>query len=154
MSALPLFVGLAELLPKFHGTTNDMADPIPARALRFWDRNRYSFDRSGRSRNPIRGSVGFTRGLSACGVRSTSEFVSRPPNSLARPSCFCLVSSMCRGRVTRRRTMGTPLSLRIGGHGAADCASEPQRREPLGKGDPGGPGLPLPETKFVRSEGG
>jgi len=98
----------------------------------------HRFVRSGRSRNPTRGSVGFTRGLSSAGARSTSEFVSRPPNSLARPSCIFLVLLIRRGRVTRRGNMGKPLSRAMGGPGAADCASEPQRREPLGKGGPGG----------------
>jgi hypothetical protein len=103
-----------------------------------WDRSHHRFDRSGRSRNPTRGSVGFTRGLSSGGARSTSEFVARTPNSLARPSCIFLVLLMRRSRVTRRGNMGNPLSRGMGGPGAADCASEPQRREPLGKGGPGG----------------
>jgi hypothetical protein len=80
----------------------------------------HRFVRSGRSRNPTRGSVGFTRGLSSAGARSTSEFVSRPPNSLARPSCIFLVLLMRRGRVTRRGNMGKPLSRGMGGPGAAD----------------------------------
>jgi hypothetical protein len=104
----------------------------------FWDRSHHCFDRSGRSRNPTRGSVGFTRGLSSAGARSTSEFVSRPPNSPARRSGIFLVLLMRRGRVTRRGNMGKPLSRGMGGPGATDCACEPRRREPLGKGGPGG----------------
>jgi hypothetical protein len=120
----------------------------------FWDRSHHRFDRSGRSRNPTRGSVGFTRGLSSTGARSTSEFVSRPPNSPAWPSWIFLVLLMRRGRVTRCGNMGKPLSRGMGGPGAADCASEPQRREPLGKGPSrGSPRLPLHETKFFRWEG-
>ena len=101
-------------------------------------RQSHHVDRSGRSRNPTRGSVGLTRGLLASSDRSPPEFVSRPPSSLARPSCIFLVLLMRRGRVTRRGNMGKPLSRGMGGPGAADCASEPQRREPLGKGGPGG----------------
>jgi hypothetical protein len=72
------------------------------------DRSHHRFDRSGRSRNPTRGNVGFTRGLSSAGARSTSELVSRPPKSSAWPSWIFVGLLMRRGRVTRRGNMGNP----------------------------------------------
>ena len=101
-------------------------------------RQSHHVDRSGRSRNPTRGSVGLTRGLLASSDRSPPEFVSRPPSSLARPSCIFLVLLIRHGRVTRRRNMGDTTLTRNGRPRSTDCASERQRREPLGKGGPGG----------------
>ena len=112
----------------------------------------HRFVRSGRSRNPTRGSVGLSRGLLASSDRSTSEFVSRPPSSLGLPSCVFLVLLMRRGRVTRRRNMGHPY---LEQQAPAPRTVHPSRsaESPSERAVKGAQGLPLPETNSSGGKG-
>ena len=114
----------------------------------------HRFVRSGRSRNPTRGSVGFTRGLSTAGARSTSEFVSRPPNSLARPSCIFLgVVDATRSRDSPWKHGETPLTCNGRPRRRGLCIRAAAPRAPRKGRSRGSPRLPLHETKFFRWEG-
>jgi hypothetical protein len=146
---------------KFAGEANDSLTGLVG-AERSGDQSRkqsqshHSFDRSGRSRNPTRGSVGLTRGLLASRDRSTSEFVSRPPNSLARPSCVFLLLSTRRRRSTRRMTAmrDVPLSLRKLVEALAPRTVHPSRgAESPREGRWGSPRLPLRETNSSGRKG-
>ena len=117
------------------------------------DRSHHRFDRSGRSRNPTRGNVGFTRGLSSAGARSTSEFVSRPPKSSAWPSWIFVGLLMRRGRVTRRGNMGNPSHVEWEARRCGLCIRAAAPRAPRKGRSRGSPRLPLHETKLFRWEG-